>query len=232
MAQQRRNHTRGKRALAVTGLTVAVMAVGGLLFRLLDLGPNPRVRELEQSLQQLRASLNADSIRQYNIQKVMAIIQMYNPEMPSSQRYEIANEIYNMSLKYTNLDIDLLCATITHETAGTWDPEIISPAGAMGLMQIMPATAMFLASYEGITWSSPEEVLFNPIYNIRLGARFLASQIEYYDVDGGLAAYNGGEKWAALWVKSGRDDRILPAETREYLPAVLALYNEFANMRF
>lgn len=231
MANQR-SKNRGRHILGVAGLSVAVVAVGGLLFRVLDIGPNPRVRELEQTLQQLRASLNADSIRQYNIQKVMAIIQMYNPEMPSSQRYEIANEIYNMSLKYTNLDIDLLCATITHETAGTWDPEIVSPAGAMGLMQIMPATAMFLASYEGITWSSPEEVLFNPIYNIRLGARFLASQIEYYDVDGGLAAYNGGEKWAALWVKGGRDDRLLPRETREYLPAVLALYNEFANMRF
>jgi len=47
-----------------------------------------------------------------------------------------------------------------------------------------------------------------------------------------LAAYNGGEKWASLWVKGGRDDRFLPPETREYLPAVLALYNEFANMRF
>ena len=220
------------RVVAAVGLTVAVMALGGLLFRLLDLGPNPRVRELELSLQQLRASLNADSIRHYQIQKVMAIIQMYNPEMPSSQRYEIANEIYNMSLKYTNLDVDLLCATITHETAGTWDPESVSPAGAMGLKQIMPATGMFLASYEGITWSSPEEVLFNPIYNIRLGARFLSSQIQYYDVDGGLAAYNGGEKWASLWVKGGRDDRFLPPETREYLPAVLALYNEFANMRF
>lgn len=228
----RRTHRKRTRVAVGAVIVVALLATGGLLFRLLDLGPRHRVRELEQSLQQLRASLNADSIRQYHIQKVMAIIQMYNPEMPSSQRYEIANEIYNMTLKYTNLDVDLLCATITHETAGTWDPEIVSPAGAMGLMQIMPATGMFVASYEGLNWSSPEEVLFNPIYNIRLGARFLASQIEYYDVDGGLAAYNGGEKWAALWVKSGRDDRMLPRETREYLPAVLALYEEFANMRF
>ncbi|MCR4439577.1 MAG: transglycosylase SLT domain-containing protein [bacterium] len=231
MANRRTNHRRPRVALGAV-IVVALLATGGLLFRLLDLGPRHRVRELEQSLQQLRASLNADSIRQYHIQKVMAIIQMYNPEMPSSQRYEIANEIYNMTLKYTNLDVDLLCATITHETAGTWDPDIVSPAGAMGLMQIMPATGMFLASYEGLNWSSPEEVLFNPVYNVRLGARFLASQIDYYDVDGGLAAYNGGEKWAALWVKSGRDDRMLPRETREYLPAVLALYEEFANMRF
>ncbi|MBC7188235.1 MAG: transglycosylase SLT domain-containing protein [Calditrichaeota bacterium] len=231
MANRRTHHKRTRVAVGAV-IVVALLATGGLLFRLLDLGPRHRVRELEQSLQQLRASLNADSIRQYHIQKVMAIIQMYNPEMPSSQRYEIANEIYNMTLKYTNLDVDLLCATITHETAGTWDPEIVSPAGAMGLMQIMPATGMFLASYEGLNWSSPEEVLFNPVYNIRLGARFLASQIEYYDVDGGLAAYNGGEKWAALWVRSGRDDRMLPRETREYLPAVLALYEEFANMRF
>ncbi len=228
----RKRHKRVWQAAAAAVAPVALLAVAGVVLRLAGFTPRHRVEELEQSLQQLRASLNAESIRQYNIQKVMAIIQMYNPEMPSSQRYEIANEIYNMSLKYTNLDIDLLCATITHETAGTWNPEIVSPAGAMGLMQIMPATGMFLASYEGLTWSAPEEVLFNPIYNIRLGARYLASQIEYYDVDGGLAAYNGGEKWASLWVKNGRDDRVLPRETREYLPAVLALYEEFANMKF
>ncbi|MDZ7412903.1 MAG: transglycosylase SLT domain-containing protein [candidate division KSB1 bacterium] len=232
MGNRRNKHRRLIRGVLAATAVVGFVAIGGLVLRIVGFAPKQQVEVLEESIQQLRASLNADSIRQYNIQKVMAIIQMYNPAMPSSQRYEIANEIYNMSLKYTNLDIDLLCAAITHETAGTWNPEIVSPAGAMGLMQIMPATGMFLASYEGITWSSPEEVLFNPIYNIRLGARYLASQIEYYDVDGGLAAYNGGEKWAALWVKSGRDDKVLPRETREYLPAVLSLYGEFANMKF
>jgi soluble lytic murein transglycosylase len=156
---------------------------------------------------------------------------MYNPEMPSNERYDIANEIYNMSVKYRNLDVDLICATITHESAGTWDAEIVSTAGAMGLMQIMPATGMFVAYYESITWKSPEEILFDPIYNIHIGCRYLSTQIDYYDVDGGLAAYNGGAKWASLWVDSGRDDDVLPEETRQYLPAVMALYNEFQELK-
>jgi len=37
--------------------------------------------------------------------------------------------------------LPFLCALITHESARTWDPEIISPAGAVGLMQILPSTA-------------------------------------------------------------------------------------------
>ena len=76
--------------------------------------------------------------------------------MPVHQKYEIADEIIKMTTKYDNLSVDLICATITHESAGTWNPEIKSPAGAKGLMQIMPATGMFVAAYEDISWSSSD----------------------------------------------------------------------------
>ena len=62
-----------------------------------------------------------------------------------------------MSVKYPNLDVNLICATITHESARTWEPEVVSKAGAMGLMQIMPATGEWLSKYEGITWTGAEE---------------------------------------------------------------------------
>ncbi|MFQ6003807.1 MAG: lytic transglycosylase domain-containing protein, partial [Candidatus Zixiibacteriota bacterium] len=155
----------------------------------------------------------------------------YNKELPSSKKYEIANEIYTMSLKYTNLDVDFLCATITEESGGTWDPKTISKTGAMGLMQIMPATGMFLAKYEDITWTSAEEILLDPIYNIRLGARYLSVLIDLYGVDGGLAAYNGGEKYAALWLVNNKAEGILHKETKDYIPAVLQLYEEYQNLK-
>jgi len=186
-----------------------------------------KMEALERSLQDLRAAMSVDSVRQFNIQKIMSIIGTYNKEMSSVEQYEIANEIYDLSLKYTNVDVDLICATITHESAGTWDPKVRSKAGAIGLMQIMPATGMYLAKYEGITWTSDEEVLTNPIYNIRMGVRFLSTLISYYGIDGGLAAYNGGEKQAALWIKSNKADGILWAETQNYIPAVIKLWDKF-----
>ena len=186
-----------------------------------------RMDRVERALQDMRAALNVDSIRQSNIQKVMALIDKYNSEMRSEKKYEIANEIYEMSVKYTNLDVDLICATITHESAATWDPEVHSNAGAMGLMQIMPATGMYLAKYEDITWTNTETILHNPIYNIRMGTRYLSTLISYYDLEGGLAAYNGGEKLAARWIASNKADGILWAETRDYIPAVKKLYKKF-----
>ncbi len=186
-----------------------------------------KMSALERSLQDLRAAMSVDSVRQYNIQKIMSIIDTYNKEISSVEKYEIANEIYTLNLKYTNLDVDLICATISHESAGTWDPKIKSHAGAIGLMQIMPATGMYLAEYEGITWTNEEEVLTNPIYNIRMGARYLSTLISYYGIDGGLAAYNGGEKQAALWIKSNKADGILWAETQNYIPAIIKLWDKY-----
>ena len=186
-----------------------------------------KMRDLERSLQDLRAAMSVDSVRQFNIQKIMTILESYNKEMSSVEKYDIANEIYSLSIKYTNLDVDLICATITHESAMTWDPEIASHAGAIGLMQIMPATGMYLAEYEDISWTSEQEVLTNPLYNIRMGTRYLSTLISYYGIEGGLAAYNGGEKYAALWIKSDKADGILLAETQNYIPAVMKLWDKY-----
>lgn len=183
----------------------------------------------ERALNHLKAGMYVDSQRQFQIQKVMTIIEQYNPDMSSEKKYEIANEIYQMSVKYANLNVDLICATITHESALTWRPDIRSQVGAMGLMQIMPGTGVFLADDEGTPWTAPEEMLYNPIVNIRLGCRYLSTLISLYDLEGGLAAYNGGEKRAVRWLASGRDDRMLAEETRGYIPAVLKLYDEFRN---
>ena len=75
------------------------------------------------------------------IEKIMVYIERYNPQMSNSLRFQVAQEIYRTASRDQNLTIPLLCALITHESARTWNPEIISPAGAVGLMQILPSTA-------------------------------------------------------------------------------------------
>ncbi len=215
---------------------VFVMAVClgaiGFSFRYLSAynSQKDKIGQLERALQELRAAMNVDSVRQYSIQKVLAIITRFNPTMDAGTKYEIANTIYEMSVKYPNLDIDIICATITHESARTWNPEVVSQAGAMGLMQVMPTTGMYVAQYEGITWKSPEDVLFNPIFNIRIGCRYLSSLVSEYDLDGGLAAYNGGAKRASLWIKNDRAAGILWAETSNYVPSVMKLIGQYREM--
>ncbi len=213
-----------------------VVAVGGLVYKqcsqalVQPMEDQGRIGDLERTLQDIRAAMNVDTVRQYNIQKVMKIISRYNKDMRSSLKYEIAEEIYNMSVKYTNLDVDLLCATITQQSGGTWNPEIVSESGAMGLMQILPTDGMWIAHYENITWTTAEEILFDPIYNIRIGSRKLSALINQYGLEGGLAAFEGGEKRAAMWLANNKADGILWEETSQFLPQVLKLYEEFKMM--
>ena len=186
-----------------------------------------KMERLSQELVDLRSAMNIDSVRQFKIQKILNIVRSHNPGISQAEMYDIASEVYEMSLKYTNLDIDLLCAVITHESALSWDPRVVSKAGAMGLMQIMPVTGFFLSESERIPWTNPEEVIFDPIYNIRMGSRYLSMLIDRYGLEGGLAAYNGGEKQAALWLENGKDNQYLWSETRDYIPAVQRLYDEY-----
>jgi len=191
---------------------------------------NSQIGEITKEFATIQGAMKLDSKRQYAIQKVLNILNQYNRTMPESEKLAIANEIYNMTMRYSNLNIDLICATITHESARTWRKDVVSPVGALGLMQIMPPTGEKLAQEEGIDWTTPEKVLFDPLVNIRLGCRYLSNLIHLYEIDGGLAAYNGGEKRAALWLKNRTnktDWTLLWEETRTYVPAILKLYEKY-----
>ena len=188
---------------------------------------NGKVLELGKSVQTIAALAQFNNSYQNNEQKIVTIMNRYNKKMPAAMKQAIADEILEMSLKYPNLDVDLICATITHESARSWNPKVVSKAGAMGLMQIMPRTGKWLSKSEGVEWTSTEAVLFDPIYNIRLGTRYLSKLINTYDLEGGLAAYNGGWKRAKKWLANDKADGILWAETRSYIPYVLKLYDKY-----
>ncbi len=220
-----------KLPLKITITVIAVTAIAGLFIRLFGFKDAGKVENIEHSLQQLRASFDTETDRVFHLQKMMRIIAEYNPEMSSSVRYEIADELYALQRRYANLDADLLCALITVETSGTWNPELVSKNGAMGLMQLLPAIAVFVAYYENISWQAPEEVLLDPLYNIRIGARYLSTLVENYDVDGGLAAYECGPSLAASWIRGGRHTGVLPERTRRYLTEIIALYREFQKKK-
>lgn len=197
-----------------------------------DSGPpaeRTRLKVLALAAQDLRAIVEVDSMRRAKTTRVQAIIERFNPDMARTRKREIAVQVVEMALKYQNLDINLLCATITHESARDWNPKAVSQAGALGLMQIMPATGKWLARSAGIKWTTPEDILFDPVLNIRLGARYLSRLIHAYDLEAGLAAYNGGLRRTEKWMAQDKQEDILPEETENYIPLVLNLYDQFNN---
>ena len=149
-----------------------------------------------------------------------------NPSLSHAERARIGRAVARSATKYS-LDPDLVTAVLIVESGGR--PWARSPKGAIGLMQVMPTTGMFVAHFEGISWSSPEKILLDPVHNIRIGSRYLAALIDAYGIEGGLAAYNGGPSRASRWLANEKAEGILPRETANYIPAVLAIYEDYKN---
>jgi len=98
------------------------------------------------------------------------------------------------------------------ESAG--DMRAVSPAGAMGLMQIMPATWAELRGRYGLGRDP-----FEPRDNILAGTAYLREMLDRYgNVAAMLAAYNAGPARLDQHLATGR---ALPAETRAYVAAIL-----------
>lgn len=107
------------------------------------------------------------------------------------------------------LPAGVLTALIDVES--NFQPEAVSPRGAIGLAQVMPATARM--------YGLEPQLLFEPSHNIDVGARHLAALIREYrgNLTLALAAYNSGSG------NVRRARQRIPAlrETMLYVPAVL-----------
>jgi soluble lytic murein transglycosylase-like protein len=108
----------------------------------------------------------------------------YNNQKPENRRNlkEIYSEIAEKKAQKHNIDHHLVKAIIKAES--NWNPNAVSRKGAMGLMQLMPATAAFL----GV--KNP----FDPEENIDGGIRYMKYLLEKFDsnLHLALAAYNAG----------------------------------------
>ena len=166
------------------------------------------------------------------IEKMMVYIERYNPQMSNSLRFQVAQEIYRTASRDPNLTIPLLCALITHESARTWDPKIISPAGAVGLMQILPSTAREVLFYslsdqereetnEDLSIIVLHQILSDPVINIRIGSRYLSYLIDRNGLIQGLIAYYMGESKMKILVEVMGER--FPLEAERYLSSIFQL---------
>ena len=121
-------------------------------------------------------------------------------------------DLQELCEKY-GVDANLARAVLRHESGG--NPKAVSSAGAIGLMQLMPATARGL----GVNPNDPKR-------NLEGGIKYLAQLSDKYsgDYTRTLAAYNAG---------SGRVDAYdgVPPfpETERYVKNVLALYRKYSR---
>jgi hypothetical protein len=113
------------------------------------------------------------------------------------------------------LDPALVKAVIAVESA--FEPDAVSVKGALGLMQIIPATAARYGLAERRNRTVAQQLL-DPPTNIRIGARYLRDLLDLFgdDLALALAAYNAGEESVRQ-----NGNRIPPfPETREYVALV------------
>lgn len=128
------------------------------------------------------------------------------------------------------VDADLALGLMRQESS--FDADIVSPAGAHGLMQLMPQTAASLAKQAGE--AAPD--LADTGTNMRLGTRYLASLLQSFDgsLPEAIAAYNAGPHRVRDWIAANgpaagadRDAELdwielIPFdETRNYVQRVL-----------
>lgn len=138
------------------------------------------------------------------------------------------NFVVYYSEKYS-LEISLVYAII--KTESNFDKTAVSNSNAMGLMQIIPSTAKWIAESLGEEYS--DGMLFDAETNIRFGCFYLNYLFnKFNDVGTVICAYNAGESVVRNWFdNSGKVDveKITFLETKNYYKKVIGYYNIYKN---
>jgi hypothetical protein len=145
-----------------------------------------------------------------NVDKIYSRMQPTLLESDNASRSDIEKMIDQVAEK-VSLAPELIHAVVAAES--DFQPHAVSPVGAQGLMQLMPATAAELGVQDS----------FDPRQNLLGGSQYLKQLLNKYDgdLDSALAAYNWGQ---------GNVDRKglaqMPQETRDYLARVKGLLDK------
>ena len=133
--------------------------------------------------------------------------------LANKPRGQEIDEIIQGAADQYGVEPSLIKAVISIESNG--NPLAVSPAGAQGLMQLMPKTAVEL----GVT--DP----FDPAQNVRAGTRYLSRLLDRYQGNQklALAAYNWGMG------NLEKNPSALPKETRNYIARVENQYQAYLN---
>jgi soluble lytic murein transglycosylase len=167
----------------------------------------------------------------------MAAVRQAIPQLEARRIADIPNSAwraafplpYELNLRgeaaLNQLDPMLVAGLIRQESA--FESKALSHAGAVGLMQVEPETALKMARQLKVRYARTR--LTDPGYNLQLGSRYLANLIESFGTpEAALAAYNAGEdhvmEWTAgqKYLETAEFVESIPfTETREYVQIVI-----------
>ena len=136
-----------------------------------------------------------------------------------STNYKAVRHLLKDAALLHNLDAELLQALISAESG--FDAAAVSPKGAIGLMQLMPATAKRFG-VQAPRGQTIEKALIDPRTNIAAGTRYLRELMNMFpgQLDLALAAYNAGE--GAVQRAGNKIPNF--KETQDYVRTVMQLY--------
>jgi len=161
------------------------------------------------------------------------------PELPRSYWEALFPKAYWVDLKKfsteNGLDPYLVASLIRQESE--FNPNAISRANAVGLMQLLPTTGKKVAK-EAKLYHFNASQLYTPAVNLQLGTRYFKSMVDKFgSFEYALAAYNAGSDRVEDWLAQGkyRDpqefvESIPFTETREYVQAILRNANVYKQL--
>ncbi len=120
---------------------------------------------------------------------IFKLVLSLSDDISSSKARKLARVIIEECDSY-QIDPSLILAIIQVESS--FSPRAVSHKGAIGLMQVMPSTAEYLAEKLGISISGKNE-LHDPFLNVRLGIYYLSLLVDRFDnIEDALFAYYYG----------------------------------------
>lgn len=137
----------------------------------------------------------------------------------------------NYALSYAEeYDLDLALVYSVIKVESNFKKDAVSRSGALGLMQILPNTAKWIAEELGVEYG--RDIMFDAGINIRFGCfylRYLFDKFNNKDIV--ICAYNAGEGKVQDWIENGKlnVDKIDYQETKNYLAKVNKYFNLYSN---
>ncbi len=211
--------------LAVLSGFICISTANAANLLILESGKTMRAHSYSVEGETIRISVNEKSEIAIPLSWVREIRTVPDPEPPAPvqqtvavqadpvSEFEYADLIVSLSKKH-EVDWKLVAAVMRAES--NFNPQAVSPKGAQGLMQLMPATARFYRVTDP----------YDPVQNIDAGVRHLKMLLHRFPgkLDLVLAAYNSGEKTVNHF------KGIPPfSETRSYVKRVLHWMNGLSS---
>lgn len=161
---------------------------------------------LTESLTRQEAGQLADMVLDLNEPHIALMI----AKRAATMGHEIMRAYYPLSTELLAYDLpvsDRLVHSIARRES-EFDPNVVSHAGALGLMQVMPRTGREMARRLGVSFSETR-MHEDPEFNATLGAAYLDLLIEEFGPNPVLisAAYNAGPSRAERWMEAFGDPR-------------------------